>query len=315
MRWQTPFSFVSAMISLLLALVFAADLTIGHPNIERGVVGLWLAIYLVGTLLPLALGRRYSLWLGVLLAVGTEAWSSYFLVFSPHSHAGINALLALPFSALYVGWFFPTSIAATFMLLSMLRVCATLIWNPELGAGVGSSVTLISYAVLIAVFTFGGARAVRRQVRMQAATDSLTGVLNRRGLHGAERRLRQRARRRDLPVAVAIVDFDDFKLVNDAGGHAAGDAALRGAAQAWSELVGMKHVFARSPGIVARLGGDEFVLLMQTGIDEMDSLLQRSRLESDNAWSWGVSAVRPSESLDAAIARADVELYRAKQHR
>jgi len=312
-RWQTPFSFVTAMISLLLALVFAVDLVVGHPHIQRRIVALWLTLYALGAVLPLALGRRFTLQLGLLMAVGIEAWSTYLLVFSHHTHAEINALLALPFSALYIGWFFPTRIAVPFIALSALRVCATLIWNPDLGGGAVSPVILVSYAVLISVFTFGGARAVRKQVRAEAATDPLTGVLNRRGLRGAARRLRQRADRRDLPVTIVIIDFDDFRRVNEEGGHLSGDLALRESARAWRELVGMRGVWDRSNGIVARIGGDEFVLLLQAGLDETEALLRRSQSEALHSWSWGATVLEPGEALEVATARADVELYRAKQ--
>ncbi|MFT4232904.1 MAG: GGDEF domain-containing protein [Leucobacter sp.] len=312
-RWQTPLSFVSAMISLILALIFLADLVIGHPHLQRGTVLPWLVLFLAGALVPLVLGKRYTLGLGVLMAVGIELWSSYFLLFSDHPHAEINALLALPFSALYAGWFFPTSIAMTFMVLSMLRVCATLVLNPHLGEGIGSPLTLLSYAVLISLFTFGGARAVRRQVRVQAARDPLTGVLNRRGLFGGARRLRERAARRDLPVAIAIIDFDDFKLVNEAGGHAAGDAALIESASEWRRLVEMRGNWEPSKGIVARLGGDEFVLVMMGGVDELEARIARCRRDASYAWSWGVSEVRAGERLEAAIARADTAMFDSKQ--
>lgn len=312
-RWQTPFSFVSAMISLQLALVFFVDLMIGHPGFEPGMVALWLALFGLGAIVPLLLGRRYSLQLGLLMAVGIEAWSSYILVFSQHTHAEINALLAMPFSALYVGWFFPARIAMPFMVLSALRVYATLIWNPDLGEDSGSPITLVSYAVLISVFTFGGARAVRKQARVQADTDPLTGVLNRRGLRGAARRLRERADRQDLPVTVAIIDLDDFRQVNEVGGHSSGDLALRESAQAWRELVGMRGVWDRSNGIVARIGGDEFVLLLQAGLGETEQLLRNSQSEAPYSWSWGATAVNPGESLEIATARADAELYRGKQ--
>ncbi len=314
-RWQTPFSFVSSMISLLLALVFAVDLVVGHPHIQRGMVSLWLALYTLGTAIPLAFGRAYTLRLGLLMAVVIEAWSTYFLVFSQHTHAEINALLALPFSALYIGWFFPTHIAIPFMVLSALRVCATLIWNPALGEGVGSPLTLITYAVLISVFTFGGARAVRKQMRVQAATDPLTGVLNRRGLRGAARRLRQRAARRGVPVTIAIIDFDDFRRVNEEGGHSSGDLALSESARSWRELVGMRGVWDHSNGIVARIGGDEFVLLLPTGLDEAEALLRRSRREARHSWSWGAAETDPDETLEVAMGRADAELYRSKQRR
>lgn len=217
-RWQTPFSTVSALIPLMLALVFASDLLVGHPHIQRWMVVLWLVLYLLLAVIPLVLGRRYPLWAGLVVVAGMEAWSSYFLLFSRHSHAEINALLELPLVALYVAWFYPTVIAWGFIGLSMVRVSSTLIWNPNMGHAVGSPIVMIGYALIIMLFCFEGARAVRRQLRTQASIDALTGALNRRGMAEAGSRMLRRSTRLDEPLAVAVIDFDDFKHVNDAEG-------------------------------------------------------------------------------------------------
>ena len=311
-RWQTPFSTVSALIPLMLVVVFASDLLIGHPHIERRMVVVWLIVYLVLTVIPLVLGRRYPLWAGLVVVAGMEAWSSYFMLFSRHSHTEINALLELPLVALYVAWFYPTVIAWTFIVLSMARVWSTLIWHPEMGSGIGSPVIMIGYAVIIMLFCFEGARAVRRQLFAQANTDPLTGALNRRGLAEAGPRAVRRARRTEEPLAVAVVDFDNFKRVNDAGGHAAGDAALRESVRGWSAMVGMRGSAGRGGGFVVRLGGDEFALVARTGAAELEERLHRAHEESSFSWSWGVVAVQTGEELDDAIARADGELYRGR---
>ncbi|QZY52738.1 GGDEF domain-containing protein [Leucobacter tenebrionis] len=314
-RWQTPFSVVSALVPLMLVIVFAVDLLIGHPGIHRRAVTLWLALYLVATLLPLVLGRRYPLWAGLLVVAGMEAWSSYFLVFSDHSHAEINALLELPLVALYVAWFYPAAVAWAFIVLSMLRVSVTLIWHPELGTGIGSPVIMIGYALIIMLFCFEGARAVRRQLTAQANVDAMTSALNRRGLAEAGPRAVRLARRAGEPLSVAVVDFDDFKRVNDLGGHAAGDAALRESVSAWSAMLGMRGYLGRGRGFVVRLGGDEFALVGRLGAGELGSELNRLHDESPFNWSWGVVAVQPGEGLNEAIANADAELYRARRAR
>lgn len=308
-RWQTPFSTVSALIPLMLAIVFASDLLVGHPHIERPMVAVWLVAYLLLAVIPLVLGRRYPLWAGLAVVLGMEVWSSYFLLFSRHSHAEINALLELPLVALYVAWFYPTAIAWSFIGLSMARVSSTLIWNPNMGNDVGSPVVMIGYALIIMLFCFEGARAVRRQLRAQSSTDALTGALNRRGMAEAGARVLRRSVRRAEPLAVAVIDFDDFKLVNDAGGHAAGDRALRDSVRQWSAMVGMRGHSGRGGGFVARLGGDEFVLVAHAGSGELGADLSRAHEESPFSWSWGVVVVQPAEGLDEAIARADAELY------
>ncbi|WP_336991172.1 GGDEF domain-containing protein [Leucobacter sp. VD1] len=308
-RWQTPFSTVSALIPLMLVLVFASDLLVGHPHIQRWMVVLWLVLYLLLAVIPLVLGRRYPLWAGLVVVAGMEAWSSYFLLFSRHSHAEINALLELPLVALYVAWFYPTVIAWGFIGLSMVRVSSTLIWNPNMGHAVGSPIVMIGYALIIMLFCFEGARAVRRQLRTQASIDALTGALNRRGMAEAGSRMLRRSARLDEPLAVAVIDFDDFKHVNDAGGHAAGDTALRESVRQWSAMVGMRGHSGRGGGFVARLGGDEFLLVAHAGAGELEANLSRAHEESPFSWSWGVVVVQPSEGLDGAIARADAALY------
>ncbi|WP_440311847.1 diguanylate cyclase [Leucobacter chromiireducens] len=311
-RWQTPFSIVSALIPLLLALVFLSDLLFPHPRIDASAVTLWLLVYLVAGVIPLVFGHRYPRWAGILMVALIEVWSSFFLVFVQHPHAEINALLELPVIALYVGWFYSGVVARMFMGLSILRVGLSLIWNPDLGHGLGSPTIMIAYSVFIALFCFEGARAVRRQGQVQARTDSLTGALNRRGLLMAADEFRQRARQAGEPVAVALIDFDDFRLLNEEGGHVAGDEALRENAEHWMRAVGMRGITGRSGGLVARLGGDEFVVVLRASRTDAATQLCEMRKRAGHAWSFGLVAVGAAEDLDAAIQRADAELYRAK---
>lgn len=91
--------------------------------------------------------------------------------------------------------------------------------------------------------------------RAEAGTDSVAGCLNHRAMR---RRLHEeigRAQRSGGRLSCAIVDLDDFKLVNDRYGHQAGDSVLRQVAQA---LMGEFRAFDR----VARYGGDEFVMIL-----------------------------------------------------
>jgi diguanylate cyclase (GGDEF)-like protein len=101
----------------------------------------------------------------------------------------------------------------------------------------------------------GGAAIAARDARLAAAIDPLTGCLN----HGAMReRLAEeiaRARRQGTPLAVTILDLDDFKHVNDTYGHPTGDALLRHVAEA------LRAEF-RSFDQVARYGGDEFLVIL-----------------------------------------------------
>ncbi len=105
-----------------------------------------------------------------------------------------------------------------------------------------------------------------------AEHDPLTGLLNRRGLRV---RLQEQLAQADAQggfVAVGILDFDDFKQINDNHGHSAGDALLRTMAARLVEAV-------RSSDMVARLGGDEIVLVMQGLVarEDLEPMLERIR--------------------------------------
>ena len=93
------------------------------------------------------------------------------------------------------------------------------------------------------------------ELEQLAATDTLTGLANRRGLEEAMRRLDAHAARYGTPVAVVMLDIDDLRTINDRHSHHAGDVLLRGVAVAL-------RACARGSDVIARTGGDEFVALL-----------------------------------------------------
>jgi two-component system cell cycle response regulator len=156
---------------------------------------------------------------------------------------------------------------------------------------------------------------VARGLREQAVRDPLTGQLNRRG--GAEQLEREiaRAHREQRPLAVAMVDADHFKQVNDRFGHDVGDSVLRSVATIMAE-----HL--RAYDFVARWGGEEWLAVMP-GATRADGvgIIERVRLAIEEARppglpsvtvSAGVDELRPGEGADSVIARADARLYQAK---
>ena len=115
------------------------------------------------------------------------------------------------------------------------------------------------------------------------------------------------------PLALLLVDMDNFKIINDRLGHGAGDAAL-------IRLVGCARGTLRAIDCVARLGGDEFALLLP-GTDLPAASAVASRLQSivrhaDGAptltLSIGVTLIGANEELATALGRADEALYAAK---
>ena len=104
-----------------------------------------------------------------------------------------------------------------------------------------------------------------------ALTDPLTGLGNHRAFHEALGRLLEAVQAGQGPLAVALVDLDDFKSVNDADGHATGDELL-------AELARLLAKVMRRTDLAFRVGGDEFAILMpQTRADEGAMVVRRDR--------------------------------------
>ena len=139
--------------------------------------------------------------------------------------------------------------------------------SPLLGVSGG-----ISGAVYI-LRDVGPIKRLCEELRRQATTDELTGLVNRRGLFRALEVELSRARRHSRPLSILMLDLDDFKDYNDANGHLAGDEALR-------ILAGLLASGSRREDAVARYGGEEFVLLLpETNEEQATAKAQRARGE------------------------------------
>ncbi|HMO67659.1 MAG TPA: sensor domain-containing diguanylate cyclase [Novosphingobium sp.] len=159
--------------------------------------------------------------------------------------------------------------------------------------------------------------ALREKLRTQSLRDPLTGLYNRRYMEDALERYSSLAERSGGATAVLMIDLDNFKALNDAHGHAKGDAVLRDVA---SQLVGA----LRPSDVVARYGGEELVVILPgCGLDDaMDKAeLLRLRIEALSdahatpiTASFGVAAVPETSTgpMDV-LPMADSALYAAKQ--
>ena len=152
-----------------------------------------------------------------------------------------------------------------------------------------------------------------------ATRDELTGLPNRRAILDQLATETARHARKKLPLAVALIDLDHFKRINDEHGHAGGDQVLRGFAhRIESEL--------RGGDVMARWGGEEFLLMLpDTSIEAAQQCLERlrERLRATPfdevapglslTFSAGVTGCLGQGDIDSAIERADQAMYRAKQ--
>ena len=153
------------------------------------------------------------------------------------------------------------------------------------------------------------------EMRLQARTDDLTGLANRRALDEAIAQAFARARRTQRPFAIVMVDIDRFKFINDTHGHAVGDATL---AAFSARLAGA----LREPDRAYRYGGEEFCLLL-AGTDAAGArtLAERAREQIALPFegtmraltaSFGVTTWQPDDTFDTLFRRADRALYSAK---
>lgn len=166
----------------------------------------------------------------------------------------------------------------------------------------------IYFLVAVAVMTTTSVMVavLAGRLRQQACYDSLTGALNRRGLELMAPQTQALANRSGLPVTVGLIDLDEFKVLNDQLGHAAGDRLLVEVSAAW-------HTQMRRTDLIARYGGDEFAVIFPGSTEETAAEIERRANEGvDASWCIGFTRWHADEDLDAALARADRELYRAK---
>lgn len=161
-------------------------------------------------------------------------------------------------------------------------------------------------------------RVALARIQDLATLDDLTGLANRRRAQELLSAEVTRGQRAVHPFAVALVDLDRFKRLNDRFGHAGGDEALRAFAHAAREGV-------RAGDLVSRWGGEEFLVLMpETTEPEARAALERLRAAVEGlrlpsvqgdmrfTFSAGVTGYRAGQTVADTVARADRALYRAK---
>jgi diguanylate cyclase (GGDEF)-like protein len=149
--------------------------------------------------------------------------------------------------------------------------------------------------------------------RSKAVIDQLTGLLNRSALEARAHELEQQSAITGEPVALIVADLDNFKRVNDAHGHASGDAVLK-------EVAYLVRKRLRAFDLAYRLGGDELLILVPGADLKVAETVGESLQEAiagglQVTMSCGVSASRRGETFDfdAVFRSADAALYEAKR--
>ena len=161
-------------------------------------------------------------------------------------------------------------------------------------------------------------RDMLTKITEQSETDTLSGLLNRRGFEERAMAMIDAMTRAGLPVSVVIADLDHFKEINDTHGHATGDRVIAGFAKILREATAEPH-------IVGRIGGEEFAVLLP-GVDQGSARLFAEGVRNAYSYlpiegigagwklsaSFGVASLMPGERLNELLLRGDRALYQAK---
>ena len=183
----------------------------------------------------------------------------------------------------------------------------------------GVLVIIILIISFISVFFIRDIKTAEQMLLRMAATDHLTGLLNRREGYQRIEAEHARASRTGKPLCAIMLDIDHFKRINDTHGHLAGDEVLK-----W--LAGMLKKTLRTSDILCRYGGEEFLIVVpETDLDTAQQLAERLRAGIEQSEipiggptrlrftiSLGVADLQVDESYEHLIFRADQALYSSK---
>lgn len=159
---------------------------------------------------------------------------------------------------------------------------------------------------------------LKEEAEIQARTDVLTGLNNRLSLMEYSTKEMQRTIRYNRPLSIIVADIDQFKIVNDTYGHAAGDEALKAVAKVITTNL-------RNNDFPARIGGEEFaIILPETNLESAIILAERIRTvleesvkvgEKPVTCSLGIGVLHKDDiSINSLLSRADAALYVAKNN-
>jgi diguanylate cyclase (GGDEF)-like protein len=176
-----------------------------------------------------------------------------------------------------------------------------------------------AYLAGLTIFLFSSYMLdAHKALEIQATTDPLTGLYNRRFFLCESKRILRTAERHQEQLCVMMCDIDFFKQINDSYGHKIGDKALKAIAQVLNQLL-------RGGDILARYGGEEFIaILRQTNKEKANVVVERMREQVEKLLidtekgtvkltaSFGLCEVQDYQDIEMSINRADNAMYKAK---
>lgn len=259
----------------------------------------------------------------VLNDLALKQWSLHFMTV-------ITALVALPSAWLF--WFVKpqrtvSDCGYALVMLCWFLICIVRTLTVEIAPDWVLSGYLVSQVLWPGIMAAYGLFAItgyleeaQQQLKAEAMQDPLTGLLNRRGLQDTLSHCLAYLARHQKPLAMLMLDLDNFKQINDLYGHDVGDKVLIKVAQQLKQAL-------RQSDVLARLGGEEFVILLPiTSAAEAAQTAERLRqLVAALHWptpvtahyrqtvSIGISMQTADYDIEQQMQQADQALYRAKQ--
>jgi diguanylate cyclase (GGDEF)-like protein len=300
---RPPLAWSLALLFLfkgLVALSTAAfPISSREPTTLVAAVG---ALAVVASVVIWVFGARIPM-LGFELLAAAGSLTASAMVAHAATHGGMMiTAFAYPWIAIYAAHFFPRrGVFVQGVLISA---------GFAVGLLAGGLSQVVIYWVIVTATIWSICLVLghlSESLRRQADTDPLTGLLNRNGFLAAAIREHAIAQRSGNRLALALIDLDGFKQINDLRGHVIGDRLLADLGRSWRERL-------RTGDILARHGGDEFVLLLPATSPE-GALAVLDRLHDEDLpirWSVGIGEWLPGESLGDCLARADTHLYNVK---
>ena len=308
-RWSTPLLMVLYGVTGLLFAIRFLELRAGFPRVYRAVV----AYCTAGAAL-----------LGAAILLGSQTHAllvAFVFVFVFTLVMPALGILALRAGQKPARYFLLAACAA--MAGAVLTTLSTWGFIPHnswtfraVELGMLADATLLALAL---AYRFRVGQEERLRAERLAQLDPLTGLNNRRAFYDLTTPLWSNALRHGHDLSVVLLDLDRFKQINDVHGHAHGDAVLQAIACVLKQGV-------RQGDVLARWGGEEFIVLLpETSGREAAALAERLRMEIASlripredgetavTASFGVAQLEDRGGpLDALIANADGNLYRAK---
>lgn len=332
-EYALPLTRALLLLAALGVLLFAAwDQAIAASVVARTLPVRFLCSAMSLTLwaaIPLPLFRKRLSWIFTLNAIAATLTIAWVLDVVPDGFLwGLSSFFYVPLSLLVMPRF---RVVAANCALLLLIVNVMMYFNDSRRLVVINANFFLGFMCLISgVLAYLNEKRDRRVFHLEqdleflANIDSLSGAFNRRHFEEAAGEEIVRAQRLNHALSLLMMDADHFKRINDAYGHAVGDATIRAIANA------SRMVF-RSSDLLARMGGEEFAVLLpeadleaaRLAAERLQTALRLVAIPTDGAknltqnvvtltLSIGVASLQPDDNLDSLLQRADAALYDAK---